>query len=312
MYTLSEKSLADAKNCIDTFNLTTPLVKMPLTKTPQGHTLLLKCENLQPSGTFKIRGATYVISRLSSEQKQKGVVAYSTGNHAQAVALAAKMQGAKATIVMSEDAPQFKIEATKRYGAEVIMAEPFSDARKAYAEEIAKVSRRSIVHPYDNLDIITGQATIGLELLYRDDIGAIFVPVGGGGLIAGIAYVIKQYRPEIKVIGVEPELERDGYDSFHQKKLIRLAGPSKSIADALKIQMLGTIPFDLMQRYVDDMVLVSEEAVMQATTLCLHEAHLLVEPSGAVSVAGALLHSHTVDTSKAIVCIASGGNTDLF
>ena len=311
MTDISLEQFQTAQNLITSLGLRTPLLRLPFIKTNQGHSILLKAENLQPSGSFKIRGTSYAISRLTASQRAKGVVAYSTGNHAQAVALAARMQNIRATIVMSPDAPEFKIQATKNYGAQVIMSAPTSEARRLLAEELALKNELALLPPYDHLDVMTGQGTIGLELLEQPNIGAVFVPIGGGGLIAGIANAIKKSRPEIKVIGVEPELENDAVQSFHSKKLVSLSGPSKSIADAIKVQSLGRLTFPIISRYVDDIVSVTEKQITEAALLMARESHLIVEPSGAVGLAGALIYNQTGNSDKVTVCVVSGGNTTL-
>jgi threonine dehydratase len=264
---------------------------------------------LQPSGSFKIRGATYSISKLTEEEKKRGVIAYSTGNHAQAVALAAHLMGVQATIVMSEDVPPNKLAATKEFGAKVIMAEPTSKARQALAEKLSMEQGLSLVHPCDHPHTITGQGTIGVEILEEMTPSAVFVCVGGGGLISGIAMAIKKQNPKVKIIGVEPELENDAYQSFKAKKRIGLPGPSHSVADAVKIQILGQMPYDIVMKYVDDMMTVSEEEIIHATQLILNKAHLVVEPAGALAVAGALKYKGHLEEDKPVVCTASGGNT---
>lgn len=291
--------------------LVTPLVPVGSRRTPGGNQIYLKAENLQPSGSFKIRGATHVLSQLNAEQRAKGVVAYSTGNHAQAVALASKLLGINATIVMSPDAPDFKVEATRSYGAKVVMAESSSQARREVAERLAAAEGLYLVPPYDDLEVIVGQGTIGLEIVEQVQPAAVFVPVGGGGLIAGIAAAIKQMSPEVLVIGVEPEWENDGYQSFHLGRRIALASASKSLADAIRVQTLGELTYPLIRRYVDDMVLVNEQEIAAATLLAVNETHLLVEPSGALGLAAALKYAKPLSANRPVVSIASGGNTTL-
>jgi len=268
--------------------------------------LYLKAENMQPSGSFKIRGATYCMSRLSPEAKKRGVITYSTGNHAQAVALASQRLQIPATIVMSPDAPLFKIERTKEYGAAVVMTEPSSLIRRTLAEEIAARDNLTLVPPYDHLDILAGQGTIGLEILQEMTPAYVFVPVGGGGLISGIAMAIKKQNPQVVLIGVEPELENDAYQTFQVGHRVRLEKSSSSIADAIKIQELGNITYPIMQAYVDEMVQVSEEEIKQATREILDRGHLFVEPSGALGLAGARAYKVK---NRPTVCIVSGGNT---
>ncbi len=301
------KMFTSAQAMLQKRGLRTPLLAFDA-KTPQGNSILLKAENVQPSGSFKIRGAMYCLSLLSDEQKAAGVIAYSTGNHAQSVALAAKLLGIKATVVMSPEAPQFKVDATRGFGATVVMSEPSSQARRKLAEELAKSHGHYLVPPYDHADVIIGQGTIGIEIMQDVNPGAVFVPIGGGGLISGIAIAIKKTNPLVKIIGVEPELENDTFLSFKSGKRESLSGPSSSIADAIKVQTLGDITYPLISHYVDDVVQVSEEQIIEATLMHAEKAHLIVEPSGALALAAALVYKGTLKQDAPIICIASGGN----
>lgn len=285
----------------------TPLIPLRTIQTPQGLPIYLKAESLQPSGSFKIRGATYCLSLLNNLQREDGVVAFSTGNHAQAVAYAAQQLGIPATIVMSPDAKEFKVEATRQYGANIIMTDPAT--REAVAQKFAQENNATLIHPYDSLNVITGQGTISLEILEKILPGTIFVPIGGGGLIAGIAIAAKKINPSIQIIGVEPEIENDAFLSFHSGKRMPLATPSNTIADAIKIPMLGEIAFPLIQQYVDDVMTVTEKQIAEATYLSGETAHLFVEPAGALALAGALAYKNLLSASLPVVCIASGGNT---
>ncbi len=286
----------------------TPLIAISGRTSLNGNPLYSKAENLQPTGSFKIRGASYSLSRLTSAQRQAGVVAYSTGNHAQAVALAAKQLGISATIVMSPDAPDFKIEATRSYGAAVVMAQSSSHARREMAEELMHERGLSLIPPYDHMDVITGQGTIGLEIIEQLHPAAIFVPIGGGGLIAGIAAVVKQLAPDVQIIGVEPEWENDAYLSFQQGQRIVLPASSASIADAIRVQTLGDLTYPLICQYVDDIVTVSEVEIVASTILICKEMRTTVEPSGALGVAAALKYRFPFSSERPVVCIASGGN----
>lgn len=291
--------------------LVTPVVPVMSTKTPGGNPIVMKAENLQPAGSFKIRGAIHTLSLLDPEQRKAGVIAYSTGNHAQAVALASRQLGISATIVMSPDAPAFKVEATQRYGARVIMTESTSQARRELAEQLALAEERYLVPPYDSLDSMAGQGTIGLELLEQSNPAAVFVPIGGGGLIAGIAAAIKQTEPTIRVIGVEPEWENDAYQSLQLGHRVVLEAPSTSIADAIRVQMLGDLTYPLICRYVDEIVTVSEQEIAAATLMAMQETHLMLEPSGALGLAAVVKYERSLSAEKPIVVIASGGNTTL-
>ncbi len=301
MYDISLETFYEAAKVIQGKALRTPLIALGEEQ------IYLKAESLQPGGSFKIRGATFCLSRIAPEVRAKGIIAYSTGNHAQAVALVAKRLQIPATIVMSPEAPAFKVARTKEYGAEVVIAEPGSEARMKLANLLAKEQGLTLIPSYDNLDVIAGQGTIGLEILEDIEPEFVFVPVGGGGLIAGIAMAIKKKNPKVRLIGVEPELENDGCLSFKKGYKVRMDSVSNSIADAIKIQELGTICYPLMQTWVDEMISVSEEEIVEAMKLSFDRAHLFVEPSGALALAGALRYK--ARTSKPIVCVASGGNT---
>jgi threonine dehydratase len=276
---------------------------------PRPGRLFVKAENLQPTGSFKIRGATYRLSTLSEQEKRRGVVAYSTGNHAQAVAKAARDLGVSATIVMSPDVPAAKVLATERWGARVINAAASSEARRTLAEQLAAERGMVIVPPYDDLAIIAGQGTIGLELVEQlpsSTPTSIYVPVGGGGLVSGVAAALKQTLPAIRVIGVEPEDENDAWRSFREDRIVALPGPSNSIADAIKVQQLGKLTFPLIRRFVDDIELVSEREIARAVLVALEAMKLLVEPGGAVGLAAALRASESSPGQS--VAILGGGN----
>ena len=289
----------------------TPVVPVGNERTPAGNPIYLKAENLQPGGSFKIRGATYALSLLNEAQRASGVIAYSTGNHAQAVALASRQLSIRATVVMSPDAPGFKVDATRSYGAKVVMSESSSQARRELAEQLAAAEGLYLVPPYDDFNVMAGQGTIGLELLLQAQPAAIFVPVGGGGLIAGIAAAIKQVDRQIQVIGVEPAWENDAYQSFQQGRRVTLPKSSESIADAIRVQTLGELTYPLIKRYVDDIVTVSEQEIAAATLLAIKETHLLIEPSGGLGLAAALKYTHALPENKPVIGIASGGNTTL-
>lgn len=291
--------------------ITTPVVASPSLMTATKHPILLKAENLQRSGSFKIRGASYRLAQLTAEQRARGVIAYSTGNHAQAVAEAAQQQQIRATIVMSPDAPAHKIERTRKSGATILWAESTSKARQIMAEELAHEHGFALIPPYDHRDIIAGQGTIGLEIVEQCRPAAVFVPVGGGGLIAGIALAIKSTDPSIQIIGVEPEWENDACQSFAQGTVVTLPAASASIADAIRVQSLGALPYAIIGRYVDEMVTVSETQIAAATFDAIAEAHLVLEPAGAVALAAAQHYQRAFGARKPVVVIASGGNTTL-
>jgi threonine dehydratase len=270
--------------------------------------LFVKAESLMPTGSFKIRGATFKLSTLTPAERRRGVIAYSTGNHAQAVAKAARDETIAATIIMSPDVPAAKIEATQRWGAQVVMAEASSHARRAMAERLAREKGLVIVPPYDDVDVMAGQGTIGLELLEQMQVDAaftVYVPIGGGGLLAGVATAIKQSVRSVRVVGVEPELENDAYLSFRSGRLVSLSGPSSSVADAIKVQQLGTLTFPVINRYVDEIELVSEAEIVQATFACWSSLKLVIEPGGAVAMAAAM-RATAIDGGIAVALLCGG------
>ena len=275
--------------------------------------LLLKPENQQPIGAFKLRGAYNKIASLSDDERKRGVISYSSGNHAQGVAYAARALGVKAVIVMPNNAPAIKREATAVLGAEIVLVGPASDERKAKAEELAAQHGYVIVPPYNDGKIIAGQGTIGLEIL-KDlpEVEAVFAPVGGGGLISGVAAAIKLTNPKIKVIGVEPELAADAQASLRAGKIVQWPAEqvSRTLADGLRTQSIGDINFEHMRRYVDDIVTVSEDEIREAMKLLAANPKTVAEPSGAVATAGFLFRRDQLPSTKLNVAIISGGNIE--
>lgn len=283
----------------------TPLIALHLPES--GRRIAVKAEHLQPTGSFKIRGAINCVARLTDEQKQRGVIAYSTGNHAQAVALAARSAGTQATIVMSPDVPQHKVDRTRDLGACVLMAEPTSEARRRLAEDRARDEGLALIPPYDDLTVMSGQGTIGLEILDETIPSTVYVPIGGGGLIAGIAAAIKQKEPSVCIVGVEPVDENAAFRSWAVGQRVGLPGPSASIADAIKVQIPGEKTFSLMQRYVDDIVLVNEARIVDAMRLYFQQTGYRLEPAGAVALAAAMDANNPAISDPAI-CIGTGQN----
>jgi threonine dehydratase len=269
-------------------------------------TLFLKCENLQPMGAFKIRGAFNMISQLPKEQLDRGVITYSSGNHGQAVALAAQKVGARAVIVMPTTAPQVKIDGCKSYGAEVIMEGTTSLDRQARAEKEARERGLTIVPPFDHRQIIIGQGTVGLEILEQcPDVGTVFVPAGGGGLASGTSAAIKQIKPSVRIVAVEPLGAPKMTKSLEAGQPTTLPS-SKSIADGLMNLRPGKLTFAHIQKFVDEVVTIGEEDIAKAVGWLSRNARLVVEPSGAVTTAAVMLGlGHP--TGK-IVAIVSGGN----
>ena len=266
----------------------------------------VKCENLQPMGAFKIRGAYNMISQLPKEQLDRGVITYSSGNHGQAVALAAQKVGAHAVIVMPTTAPQVKIDGCKSYGAEVIMAGTTSLDRQVRAEKEARERGLTIVPPFDHRQIIIGQGTVGLEILEQcPDVGTVFVPAGGGGLASGTAAAIKQMKPSVRIVVVEPAGAPKMTKSLEAREPTTLPS-SKSIADGLMNLRPGDITFAHIQKFVDEVVTVGEDDIAKAVGWLSRHARLVAEPSGAVTTAAVNLGlGHP--TGK-IVAIVTGGN----
>jgi threonine dehydratase len=282
---------------------------------PQSATrrLFLKPENQQPIGAFKLRGAYNKIASLSAEDRRRGVITYSSGNHAQGVAYAARALGVKAVIVMPNNAPAIKRDATAALGAEIVIVGPGSAERQLKAEELAAQHGYVIVPPFNDEQIIAGQGTMGLEILEDlPEVEAVFAPVGGGGMISGVAAAIKLSKPGIKVIGVEPDLAGDAQASLRAGKIVQFPATevSRTIADGLRTQSIGSINFEHIRRYVDDIVTVSEDEIREAVRLLASNPATVAEPSGAVSVAGFLFRAEQLPKTMLNVAIISGGNID--
>ncbi len=307
MVTLQD--IQQARTLLHKIAVRTPLV---LCKLPDNRQIFVKPENLQPIGSFKLRGAYNKISSLTPEERARGVVAHSSGNHAQGVAFAARALGVKATIVMPETAPKVKLEATKALGAEIILVGPASEQRIKKAEELEKERGLVPVPPYNDEKIIAGQGTIGLEILEDlANVDLVLAPVGGGGLISGIATAIKESNPKARVIGVEPEFAADAQASLRSGKIQSISGESalRTMADGLRSQSIGEITFEHIKKYVDDIVTVTEEEIRRAMRRLLFSARILAEPSGAVTTAAAMFHAEELPSGK-IVAVVSGGNTE--
>src|SRR6202158_2271541 len=261
--------------------------------TAETRRLFLKPENQQPIGAFKLRGAYNKIAAMSDGERKRGVISYSSGNHAQGVAYAARALGVKAIIVMPSNAPAIKRDATAALGAEIVLVGPGSTERQLKAEELAAQHGYIIVPPYNDEKIIAGQGTIGLEILEDlPEVEAVFSPVGGGGLISGVASAIKLTRPQVKVIGVEPELAADAQASLRSGKIVQFPAEqvSRTLADGLRTQSIGPINFEHIRQFVDDIITVTETEIRQAMKLLAANPATVAEPSGAVSVAGFLFH----------------------
>lgn len=270
--------------------------------------IYLKCENFQRMGAFKFRGAYTAMSRLTEEQKNRGVITHSSGNHAQAVALVGRLLGIKTVVVMPNDAPVIKRAATESYGAAIVDYDPEKNSREKISQDLAVKHGYTLVPPYDHIDIVSGQGTAAMEML--EEVGTIdmlLVPCGGGGLLSGSAVTAKGINPNCQVIGIEPELADDATKSFHTKKLHTVKNPP-TIADGTRTPSLGKITFPLVLKYVDDMKTVSEDAIMEAVKFLFFRMKLVVEPSGALGAAALL--SGAVKPGGRVGVIISGGNID--
>lgn len=274
--------------------------------------LYLKPESFQPIGSFKLRGAYNMISLLSDAERGRGVITYSSGNHAQGVAYAARALHVKAVIVMPSNAPKVKIESTRSMGAEIVFVGPASSERKARAEELAAQYGYAVVPPYADERIIAGAATIGLEVLEDlRDVDVVLAPIGGGGCISGVASAVKLSGSKAKVIGVEPEFANDAQQSFRAGKLVQLSAEdvTRTLADGLRTQSVGEINFEHIRKFVDDIVSVSEHDITDTMAALALNAKLVAEPSGAVTVAAALKHSDKLPKGKTVAVI-TGGNVE--
>lgn len=272
--------------------------------------LYLKTENLQVTGSFKVRGAGYKISQLSPEEKARGVIACSAGNHAQGVALAAQKYGIKSVICLPDGAPISKVEATKSYGAEVVMVPGVYDDAYKRALELRDEMGYTFVHPFDDEDVIAGQGTIALEILDElDDIDAVVVPIGGGGLISGVAFALKQLKPDIKVYGVQSAGAPSMYNSVKNGKKERLDSVS-TIADGIAVKEPGDNTYELVSKYVDDIATVTEGEISSAILALIEQHKLIAEGAGAVAVAAVMFDKVPVKGKK-VVALVSGGNIDV-
>lgn len=272
--------------------------------------IYLKPENLQYTGSFKLRGAYYMISQLTDAEKAKGVIACSAGNHAQGVALGATRNGIKSLICLPAGAPISKVEATKGYGAEVCLVPGVYDDAYKKALELQAEYGYTLVHPFDHPQVIAGQGTIGLEILEdMPDVDTVIVPIGGGGLISGVAYAIKTLKPSVKVYGVQAEGAPSMVKSLESGHILRLSEVS-TIADGIAVKEPGVHTFDLCQKYVDEVVTVSEDEIAAAILALIEQQKLVAEGAGAVSVAAAMFNKIPVEGKK-VVCVVSGGNIDV-
>jgi threonine dehydratase len=291
-------------------------LRTPLVPCPGGtrkRALYFKPESLQPTGAFKLRGAYNKISSLSSEERSRGVVAHSSGNHAQAVVYAARALNTRAVVVMPRGASRVKLDATAELGAEIVLVGPGSAERTRKAEELAEDHGYVPVPPYDDESLMAGQGTIGPEILEDlPDVETVLVPVSGGGLIGGISAAIKLSRPEVRVIGVEPGLAADAKASLEAGSLVEFPADqvARTVADGLRVQRLGEAPFEHVRAFVDDIITVTEEEILEAMRRLALRVRLVAEPSGAVTFAAYLFHRAELPASRLTVAVISGGNVE--
>jgi threonine dehydratase len=286
----------------------TPVMSSRTLNEITGAEVFLKCENYQRVGAFKFRGAFNAMSRLSEDQRKRGIITHSSGNHAQAVALVGRLLGIKTTVVMPNDAPVIKRDATQAYGATIVDYDPREDTREQLSQDLKETHGYTLIPPYDHEDVVAGQGTAALELM--EEVGALnmlLVPCGGGGLLSGSAIAARGISPDCHVIGIEPELADDATRSFHTKTLHTVKNPP-TIADGTRTPSLGKITFPLVLEYVADMKTVTEEAIIEAVRFLFYRMKLVVEPSGALGLAALL--SGALQTKGRVGVVLSGGNID--
>ncbi|MBI2677878.1 MAG: threonine/serine dehydratase [Candidatus Koribacter versatilis] len=285
----------------------------PLIPHPKVAGLYFKAESLQPIGAFKIRGAYNKIASLPDAERKRGVITYSSGNHAQAVTYAARAFGIRAVIVMPNNAPPVKQEGTRALGAEIVLVGPASSERLAKAEELSAKHGYVMVPPYDDPAVVAGQGTCGLEILADlPDVELVLAPVSGGGMLSGAATAIKLSGSKAKVFGVEPELAGDSQESFRLGKLVEWPAEktTRTICDGLRTQSLGRLNFEHIRKYCDDIVTVTEDEIRRAIRELATEVHIVAEPSGAVTYAAWRWHRNELPPAEKIACIITGGNID--
>ena len=297
-----------AKEKLSKVLLKTSLIQSPIFSKEAGNEVYIKPENLQKTGSFKIRGAYNKITNLNDEEKKKGVIASSAGNHAQGVAYGAKESGIKAVIVMPKSTPLIKVESTKQYGAEVVLhGDVYDDAFKK-AKELEEKEGYIFVHPFDDEDVIHGQGTIALEILEElPETDIILVPIGGGGLISGIACAAKILKPEIKIIGVEPDGAASAYEAIKEDKVIELK-EANTIADGTAVKKIGNITFEYIKKDVDEIITVSDYELMESFLLLVEKHKIIAENSGILSLAAL---KKLKEKNKKVVSVVSGGNIDV-
>ncbi len=288
----------------------TPVLTSGTADALTGAQVFFKCENFQRSGAFKFRGAYNAIAQFSAEQRARGVVTFSSGNHAQGIALSARMLGVKAVIVMPTDAPAIKVAATRGYGAEVVLYDRYTEDREAIGRQLAEQRGLTLIPPYDHPHVMAGQGTLVKELIEEvGELDALFVPLGGGGLLSGCAIAAKAMLPACQVFGVEPQAGNDGQQSFRTGQIVHIDTPA-TIADGAQTQHLGNYTFPVIQQRVDDILTVDDGALIDAMKFFAGRMKILVEPTGCLGAAA--LFSRQIDlTGKKVGVVISGGNLDL-
>lgn len=288
----------------------TPILSSRTFNSMTGNHVFFKAENFQRTGAFKLRGAYYKISSLTDTEKKRGIIAHSSGNHAQGVARASAMFGIKSVIVMPENSVKSKVVATQNYGAEVKFCGNTTDYRESTTQELIDRFGYTLIHPYNDEKLIAGQGTVGLEIFSEQkDLDYLFVPIGGGGLISGCAIAAKHFSPKIKIIGVETEGANDCYQSFREKKIIKLKS-ANTIADGMRTLSVGALNFEIIMKYVDDVITIYDDDIFPMMRFFLERMKILVEPTGAV--AGAAIMKNVLGLQGKDICaVISGGNVDM-
>ncbi|WP_426392368.1 threo-3-hydroxy-L-aspartate ammonia-lyase [Variovorax sp. R-27] len=288
----------------------TPVLRSTTANERWGAEFFFKCENFQRMGAFKFRGAFNALSKFDATQRKGGVIAFSSGNHAQAIALSARLLSMPAVIVMPKDAPAAKVAATKGYGAEVVMYDRFTEDREALTKKLAQERGMTMIPPYDHPDVLTGQGTAVKELIEETGpLDHLFVCLGGGGLLSGSALSARALAPDCKVYGVEPEAGNDGQQSFRAGKIVHIETP-KTIADGAQTQHLGEYTFGIIKRDVDDIFTVTDEQLVDAMRFFAERMKMVVEPTGCLAFAGAIAAGKAI-AGKRVGIVISGGNVDL-
>lgn len=305
----SRTAFEAAQKGLESFAHRTPLLRCRTLSEQCGFDLALKCENLQRGGAFKFRGAFHMVSALAPDRRSAGLITYSSGNHAQAVALVAGRLKCPATVVMPVDALGVKLEATRGYGAEIIQHGHTPQERMAFALNLAKERNLVMIPPYEDPHILRGQGTVLMEILEQEpEVEVVLVPAGGGGLLGGICAAARAFRPDLEIYGVEPEVADDWARSLEAGHIVRIQS-APTLADGLRSLEPGTLPFPVVHEVARGILRITEEEILQAMLLLLTRAKIVAEPSGAVATAGALYHGHPF-RGRRVVAVVSGGNLD--